>query len=643
MNKRECQKYADCPLHIRPNDGLLCASQIGWLVRTDVKTIDHHRTLIIYFYPREQVAQGNFLPQWTVFQTAKDYITLEHRDDGSTAWRTAGVERLDQYGWLNGCAFVSLKDGERLKRSLKGCEGDGLSRLRNQQDKIQSVRRAKRQKKARHKIAVRMRCVPPVPSGLFKWMQRQVMPAYFFYEYKKGRKAVPGVCSACGENIELTGVKHNAKVLCPNCGRELTAKSFRRMGHLSDRETCQVVQKVGPDELVIRIFKFSHNYATHTKDFWESSHRFVHPTPKGGLACEEYYSSFGIWKKGNRPVFSRYQYNYAADNCGHLYCGNLSRALKDTPWQYCPVEQFYTHFREPMEMYSFLAAHLRHPKLEHLIKVGFFSLASDLAYRDYHDDTLDEAQNRTHRILGVAAEDVPFLRDLDADKAALRTFKQYSGLKDRQALLQWQLGHRVQRDMLQILKHITPHKLMHYMECCFCPSDPSEQEPYRTMQDAVSAYRDYLDMCEKLGYDLSNSFVLYPKHLQSAHDSAAERLRIKADAEMRQNFEAAYRQVMARLDFEHNGLKIVYPTAPEEIVAEGQALHHCVGSYVSRVANKECLILFLRHCDDTATPFYTIEVRDHKAVQVRGMRNTDPTPEVKQFMTAWEKAVLQAA
>jgi hypothetical protein len=307
------------------------------------------------------------------------------------------------------------------------------------------------------------------------------------------------------------------------------------------------------------------------------------------------------------------------------------------------VEQFYTHFREPMEMYSFLAAHLRHPKLEHLIKVGFFSLASDLAYRDYHDDTLDETQNRTHRILGVAAEDVLFLRDLDADKAALRTFKQYSGLKDRQALLQWQLGHRVQRDMLQILKHITPHKLMHYMECCFCPSDPSEQEPYRTMQDAVSTYRDYLDMCEKLGYDLSNSFVLYPKHLQSAHDSVAERLRIKADAEMRQNFEAAYQQVMAHLDFEHDGLKIVYPATPEEIVAEGQALHHCVGSYVSRVANKECLILFLRHCDDTATPFYTIEVRDHKAVQVRGMRNTDPTPEVKQFMTAWEKAVLQAA
>jgi hypothetical protein len=163
------------------------------------------------------------------------------------------------------------------------------------------------------------------------------------------------------------------------------------------------------------------------------------------------------------------------------------------------------------------------------------------------------------------------------------------------------------------------------------------------MQGIVSMYRDYLDMCEKLGDDLTSDFVLFPKSLRNAHDSATERLKIKADAEMRQNFEAAYQQIMAHLDFELAGLKIVYPATPEEIVAEGQALHHCVGSYVSRVANKECLILFLRHCDDTATPFYTIEVRDHKAVQVRGMRNTDPTPEVKQFMTAWEKAVLQAA
>ena len=163
------------------------------------------------------------------------------------------------------------------------------------------------------------------------------------------------------------------------------------------------------------------------------------------------------------------------------------------------------------------------------------------------------------------------------------------------------------------------------------------------MQALVSEYRDYLDLSEKLGDDLTSSFVLFPKNLRQAHDNAAKRYELQADAEMRRNFRVAYERVNSHLDFERNGLKIVCPASPEEIAHEGHALHHCVGSYVDRVARQECLILFLRHCDDLSTPFYTVEVRDQKAVQVRGMKNADPTPEVRRFINSWEKQVLQAA
>ena len=163
------------------------------------------------------------------------------------------------------------------------------------------------------------------------------------------------------------------------------------------------------------------------------------------------------------------------------------------------------------------------------------------------------------------------------------------------------------------------------------------------MQALVSEYRDYLDLSEKLGDDLTSSFVLFPKNLRKAHDNAAKRLKIKIDAETQRNFRLAYERVMSHLDYQSDGLQIVYPNNPEEIVREGQALHHCVGGYVDRVALKECLILFLRHCDDLATPYYTVEVRERKAVQVRGMKNADPTPEVRRFINSWEKQVLQAA
>lgn len=165
---------------------------------------------------------------------------------------------------------------------------------------------------------------------------------------------------------------------------------------------------------------------------------------------------------------------------------------------------------------------------------------------------------------------------------------------------------------------------------------------YDSMQSVVTEYRDYLDMCQKQNYDLSNSFVLYPADLQKAHDKVAQRIRHKADAKLRQDFKAAYKCVMGRLDFEANGMKIVYPASSDEIIAEGHALHHCVGSYVDQVAKRKCMILFLRRCKDEGKPFYTVEVRGRKVVQVRGMENKDATPEVRKFMDRWERQVLQA-
>ena len=95
-------------------------------------------------------------------------------------------------------------------------------------------------------------------------------------------------------------------------------------------------------------------------------------------------------------------------------------------------------------------------------------------------------------------------------------------------------------------------------------------------------------------------------------------------------------------DFEKDGLKIVYPDTPDDVIAEGHALHHCVGSYTERVAEKECVILFLRRCADVSKPFYTIEVRGQEVVQVRGIGNCGMTPEVEAFVAAWKQGALCA-
>ena len=233
---------------------------------------------------------------------------------------------------------------------------------------------------------------------------------------------------------------------------------------------------------------------------------------------------------------------------------------------------------------------------------------------------------------------------MDANLSVLETFQKYSYIKDRQNLLTWQLKHKVNRDILEILCYMTVHKFIRYMDKQYTflqfRQTPQKTQRYRAMQDLVSEYRDYLEICSKLNYDLKNSFILYPKDLQKSHDKTAHRLKHKADAKVKREFIAVYREVAEQLYFERDGLKLICPSLPDDVIAEGHALHHCVGNYINRIARKECIILFVRKCCEIDKSYYTIELRGQKVVQVRGMGNCDMTPKVEKFINAWEQQVL---
>ena len=87
-----------------------------------------------------------------------------------------------------------------------------------------------------------------------------------------------------------------------------------------------------------------------------------------------------------------------------------------------------------------------------------------------------------------------------------------------------------------------------------------------------------------------------------------------------------------------NGMLTKVPNKPEEIVREGQTLHHCVGSYAERVAKGECLIVFVRQEAKPDEPYVTVEIRDNAVKQVRAKNNASPPPEVEKFISAWVKS-----
>ena len=638
---------------IPANHGLLHAQQVEYIIRTAVRIIGHRRTLVLYVYDRKRAADGALSPVWTMFQAGDDYITLARYGDGSTDWRTAAFENLVRdYYFKEKCAFYSSRDEQRVCNFFRDHDHGGMEALVSAQRAILTERARQREAREDRKVLARMAGIPALPGGLEDWARREVLPAYFIYGH--ARKGVAkGVCSACGHEAVLSGVKYKAKALCPHCGREMSMCPGGLAKHIYDRETGVVIQRVG-SALAVRVLKIGAKYqgGAPSVGIRENARQLIGLAPEGTVECRRYYlSSEGDrskWKEGLRPTWFG-QRTYEADTDGYLYCGNLPEAMAGTPWQYCPIVPFYQRDIGPMTVSMFLRAHIEHPRYEHLLKVGFYELVCDLIYHaheHYPAPELDETQNRTHRLLGVGVEDVAFLRGREAGMEELRYMQEYyrNGVKDRQRLLCWQREHHVSCDMVQILEHMTAHKLMRYMEQQFAVLRlDGNKGRYGTMQHAVSEYRDYLDMCAQLGYDMGNSFVLYPRDLRDVHDQVARRVKAKTDAQMRRDFKAAMKAISGRLDFETDGMKMVLPANAEDLAAEGNALHHCVGSYANRVARKECVILFLRRCEAPEKPFYTVEVRGKKVVQVQGMGHCDPTPEVQAFMAQWERQVLRAA
>ena len=85
LNKRECRRFADPCLKMKKGSGLLHAGQIDYIIRTAVKMIGHHKTLVLYAYSSTQAEQGSFQPCYTVFQRRKELITLAKKDNDETA------------------------------------------------------------------------------------------------------------------------------------------------------------------------------------------------------------------------------------------------------------------------------------------------------------------------------------------------------------------------------------------------------------------------------------------------------------------------------------------------------------------------------------------------------------------------------
>ena len=163
-------------------------------------------------------------------------------------------------------------------------------------------------------------------------------------------------------------------------------------------------------------------------------------------------------------------------------------------------------------------------------------------------------------------------------------------------------------------------------------------EKYRKAQKcSLHDYRDYLDACHELNYNLKDSAILKPRNFKDMHDRVTALRRIKANKENDRQLREFYPEYHRLYAFEADGLTMVVPKTSEAIIREGKRQNHCVGGYVDRVVSGNSIILFIRKSDKRSENFYTMEYdpRANRIVQTRGKRNCEATEEVKVFLKKW--------
>ena len=196
------------------------------------------------------------------------------------------------------------------------------------------------------------------------------------------------------------------------------------------------------------------------------------------------------------------------------------------------------------------------------------------------------------------------------------------------------------------LKYMTLQKMLNRIgKYAGCEYGSGCSEAVRRLCDTAQTYLDYLEMREKLGYDLNNSVYQYPRDLQTAHnrmvleqDKEEIDKRVQEAEEKFPNIRKRYRKLRNRYCYEDDTYTIRPARSAGEIVMEGRILHHCVGrdTYLERHSKGISYILLLRFRKKPEEPYITIEIQAENGKILQWYGACDGKPD-QEHMQEWIK------
>ena len=295
------------------------------------------------------------------------------------------------------------------------------------------------------------------------------------------------------------------------------------------------------------------------------------------------------------------------------------------------------------DVITYLQQWRQHRSLENLVKAGWGYTVNDTVRYGYDVSAwADLRERRPGKMLGMSRAETAAIGRLHWDYNKSKEWRQYredGGMLTAQA---WDGYHRT-----------LGSKLMTAM--AQYGIKPERAERYLLQQNERGMFlADTWDMSVRLGMDMTDPQILFPKALRETHDrlavAIAEQETLKKSAES----QAGFQDILDRyghLEWSDGSICIRLPRSLTELVREGATLKHCVGSYGSKHISGSDVIFFVRHARRPERSWYTLDIRmsggEPQEVQLHGYRNElahgkelHIPRRVREFCDRWEREVL---
>ena len=692
MNKKELSKIPrPSPIPTSEKHGAM-----KFVTTEELETSDGHVLVLNVF--RQKKGDSDIVPEQRTFFTEDDYITQD-LSTPKTKWKTAAFHNDFDFG-KSTKQFVSMDDYKRFRRFLKGYRYEPRSWKPNPdiwddcsvyQERVMAKRLKDRHQAEKDAIDARMAVLGDIPEEFFEWVKDDALRKsqyIFFRPQEKSRNMIWCTCSVCGQTFvadkRIIGAKNKEKGECQKCASPIT---FRSYGIFPSKHTDSIyatyVERL-PVGFCLRYFLAERKYKKDSlgihrlpDKYLEVTREFIRYAANGIAISKGFQWDFFKNEKTRRWCHERERSSMYGGttlfNCyvSCLYPGNLPEAWEHTPMQWSALEILSRATPgNPARYWDVIESPGSYRALEILAKAGFHNMAHELIETGRGTWGGGNGVNEQGTDLGSVLqldkkehpnrENIRTLRQINARIRHLVLMQYIDGMEisiKPDVLVRFDNIFGINRNLLDPTnRNATIHKICRYIE------RQHDRNKRKSAQSIGRDWLEYIEWCRELGVNLNDDFhyfppVFYKEHDRVAADYKAHEDEIEAEKKRRNEIMAKNRMelvrefmedIFSRNDGEEafmvrgKGLILLVPKDANEIKAEGEALHHCVGAYINRVAKGETSIFFVRKAKEPEIPYFTMEFKDGKVAQCRGKRNCDMPQEVEAFTKVFEQKMKEA-